>query len=178
LIAPPIELRPAQHFDALKVHEVEQRARQRRDIDIVDIDADAGFQRVVEVGLADAANERDQADTAALRLVAQGHVRRLRGDLRNIGLPARFEHRRIDRSDRQRRILQLLRAELRGDDDFLRRVGSGRLVCGLRRAGFLRHGRHCNHCCGHAGKTRDALGGHKLGHVTLPSSASCSHDLV
>ena len=37
---------------------------------------------------------------------------------------ARFEHRGVDRGDRERRVLQVLLAELRGDDDLV----AGRLV--------------------------------------------------
>ena len=64
-------LRAAQDLHAVEVHQLEQRARQRGDVDVVDIDADARIERVVEVGLADAADERDEARAAVLRLRPQ-----------------------------------------------------------------------------------------------------------
>jgi hypothetical protein len=124
LIAPPIEFLPAsvpcgtaQDLDAVEVHQLEQRARQRRNEHVVDVDADARIERVVEVGLADAADVRDQAGAAVLRLRRERHVRRLRGDFGDVGLAARLEHLGVDRGDRDRRVLQVLLAELRGDGD-------------------------------------------------------------
>jgi hypothetical protein len=146
LIAPPMALRPAalraaQHFDAVEVHQIEQRTGQRRDIDVIDIDADARFQCEVEVGLADAANEGDQARAILLALRGQRDVGGLRGDLFHAGLAARLQHFGIDRGDRQRRILKLLFAELRGDDDLgiARVIGLRGGILRQRRAGRDRH---------------------------------------
>ncbi len=144
-------LRPAQDLDTIEVHQFEQRARQRRDEHVVDIDADARIERIVEVGLADTADIGDQAGAAVLRLRRQRDVRGLRGDLADVRLPACFQHRRIDRGDGDRRVLQPLLAELRGDDD----IGvPGRLVGGRCRFRLrLRGGgsdvlRECRRCRG------------------------------
>ncbi len=51
-------LRAAQDFDAVEVEQVEQRGGQRRVVDVVDIESDAGSKRRVEVELADAADAR------------------------------------------------------------------------------------------------------------------------
>ncbi len=124
-------LRPAQHFDAVEVHQVEQRAGQGGQIDIVDIHAHARFQGEVGVRLPDAADERDDAGAKILILRGQRHVGGLRRHFGNVGLPACGQHGAIHGSDGQRRILQLLIAELRRHDDF----GRG-IAC--RFGGFLR----------------------------------------
>ena len=119
-------LRTAQDFDALEVEQVEQRAGQRGQVDVVDVQADARFQREVEVGLADAADVGDEAGAVGLRLRREEDVGRLRGDFVDAGLAARLEHVAGDRGDGERRFLQILAAELRGHDDFFE------LVCLLR----------------------------------------------
>jgi outer membrane cobalamin receptor len=112
-------LRSAQHLDAVEVEKVEQVARDRRVVDVVDVDADAGLDGRVEVRLTDAANERDERATERGARGAQGNVRSLRGDLREIRLAARIEHVRVDGRDGDRRVLHVGRAELCGDDDLL-----------------------------------------------------------
>src|SRR5690606_6368797 len=158
-------LRTAQDLDAVEVEQVEHRAGQRRVIDVVDVEADARLERGVEVVLADAANARGhrRAEGRALRL--QGYRRRLRGDLRDVRLAACLEHLGVDRGDRQRRVLQVLLAELGGDDDRVV-VGFGGLV--LRDGGRGGEGRR---------NGRDAGGGNKGNTGTLAetrhSSLSC-----
>src|SRR5690606_27981087 len=129
-------LRTAQHLDAIEVEQIEQRARQRRVVDVVDVDTDARLERVVEVRLTDAANESDHRRTDTRARGFQRDVRRLRGNLEYVRLTARLHHRGGDRGDRDRRILNVGLAELGRDDDFLdrseeRRVGKG---CRTRRA--------------------------------------------
>ena len=110
-------MRAAQDLDAVEVEQVEDRAGQRGEVDVVDIEADARLERRIEVELADAADRGAErgAEGGALRL--ERHRRRLVGDLRDVGLAARLEHRGRHRGDRERRILQVLLAELRGDED-------------------------------------------------------------
>src|SRR5690606_37419564 len=61
-------LRTAQDLDAFQVDQLKQRAGERRDVAIINVHAHAGIERIVEVHLADAADERDKARTAILRL--------------------------------------------------------------------------------------------------------------
>ena len=53
-------LRAAQNLDALEIQEIEHVARDRRVVDVVDVDADARLHRRVEVRLPYAADERDE----------------------------------------------------------------------------------------------------------------------
>ena len=62
----------------------------------------------------------DGAEGRALR--RKHDVRRLRRDLVNAGLVAQLQHLGRDRGDRDRRVLQVLLAELRRDDDFFKLV--------------------------------------------------------
>ena len=112
-------LRAAQDLDPLEVEQVEVRAGQRRIIDVVDIDADAGLEGRVEVELADAADRRADRGTERGALLAQHDVRGLVGDLDEAVLAARLEQLAGNGGDRQRRVLQPLLAELGGDEDFL-----------------------------------------------------------
>ena len=72
-------LRAAQDFDAIEIEQIEQRAGQRGQVDVVDVQADARFQREVEIGLADAADVGDEAGAVRLRLRREEDVGRLRG---------------------------------------------------------------------------------------------------
>ena len=122
-------LRAPQHFDAIQVEQVENRTGQRGVIHVIDIDADARLEGQVEVGLTDAADERDHRRTEGCTVLRQRDVGGLGSNLRDVSLVAGFEHRGVDSRDGDRGLLQVLCAELRGDNHFLQRVvvGSGGL---------------------------------------------------
>ena len=132
-------LRAAQDLDPLEIEQVEDRAGERGVVDVIHIEPDAGLERRVEVVLADAADVGDErgAEGRALRL--ERHRRGLVGHLADVGLAARLEHLGVDRGDRERGVLQVLLAELRGDEDLAAVRGCRRF--GRRRV--LRLGRHC-----------------------------------
>ena len=138
ILAGESALRTAQHLHPVEVEQVEDGAGEGRVIDVVHIEADARLERRIEIVLPDTADRRGErgAEGGALRL--QRHVRRLRGDLGDVRLAACFEHRGIDRGDRQRRILEVLFTELRGNDDLVAGLAG---VSGSVRAGGLRRGR-------------------------------------
>ena len=121
-------LRAAQDLDPLEIEQVEIGAGQRRIIDVVDIDADAGLVGRAEIELADAADRGADRGAEGGALLAQGHVRGLVGDLDEAVLAALLEQLGRNRGDRERRILQPLRAELGGDDHFLFGLAAGGLV--------------------------------------------------
>ncbi len=75
-------LRAAQNLDAVEVEEVDQVAGDRRVVDVVDIDADAGLDRRIEVRLADAADVRDERATERGVRGPQRDVRRICRDLK------------------------------------------------------------------------------------------------
>src|SRR5690606_7978217 len=110
-------LRPAQDLDAVDVEQLNHRPRQGRVVDVVDVDPDAGLDGEIEIRLPDAADERDHRLTVGLPTGLEDHVRRLRGDVHDVRLAARLEHRRIDGRDRDGRVLNVRLAELGRDDD-------------------------------------------------------------
>jgi hypothetical protein len=122
-------LRAAQDFHPFDVHEVEQRAGQCRQVDVVDVDADARLDREVGIVLADAADVGDETRRVFLVLRGQRDVGRLAGNLGDVRLAAPLEHVAGDGGDGQRRVLQVLPAELRGDDHLLERIGLRGLLC-------------------------------------------------
>src|SRR5690606_23334770 len=70
-------LRATQHFHALQVHQVHHGAHGGGVVDIVDVDAHAGFEGKVEVTLADTADEGGHG-------VAEGRLGRTEGGVRNV----------------------------------------------------------------------------------------------
>jgi hypothetical protein len=124
-------LRSAQHLDALQVSQVDQRARQRGVVHVVDVQADSGLEREIEIRLAHAADEGDESGAVLLALRRQRHVRGLGSDFVDAGLAALLEHVTRHRGDRDGGVLQVLAAELRGDDHLTQRVVVGRFrPCG------------------------------------------------
>ena len=125
-------LRAAQHFDALDVVDVEQGTLRTRDVDVIQIDADAGLEAPQRVVLADAADIGvDRAGGRAPGI--HFDVRRVRGDV--------FERADVllqqlvgsERGDRDRDVLQALFAPPGRDGDLLDGAGLG--------ARFGSHGR-------------------------------------
>src|SRR5690606_25356168 len=116
----------------------EQRAGQRGDVHVVDVDADAGLEGRVEVGGADAADVGGDGRAEHGALLLQRDAGRLVGDLGDVRLAAGFHQLRGDGGDRERRVLQVLLPELRGDDDFVQRLD---LFGRERRAGGSRDAR-------------------------------------
>ncbi len=109
-------LRSAQHLDALDVEDVEQRALRPGDVDVVEIEADAGVDAPQRIGLADAAHEGGQRR----RLVAPGIDREVRHaglDLRDIGGGDVLQLFTLDHGDRHRHLLDVLLALPGGDRD-------------------------------------------------------------
>ncbi len=180
----PVEhaLRAALDLDAIDVQQVEDRSERRRVIDVVDIEADPRLEGEAEVRLADTADEREIGVAEAAAALGQADVRRRLGDIQDVGVAAVLELRGVDRRDRQRRLLQVLRPELCGDHDLLKRGALGRRSGGRlgRRAGVLlrlgpcvpllslRLGRRSNGGGGSIGflghgEARDADGAHDQG---------------
>ena len=110
-------LRAAQHLDPFEVEQVEHGALRPADVDVVDIDGDAGLERQNVVAETHAANERGhgRAPTGAQGL--NHGIRHEVADVRDIREVALLEAGRRDRRDRDGGGLQLLLSELRGDDD-------------------------------------------------------------
>ena len=77
-------LRSAQHFDARDVVDVEQRALRPGDVDVVDVEADAGIDAPQRIGLADAAHERGERRRLVASLIDR-QVRHLRLQLGDVG---------------------------------------------------------------------------------------------
>src|SRR5690606_3566306 len=110
----------------------------------------------VEVVLTDAADERHQrVAERGLSLLKVG-VRDGIADLRGVGEGACLNLLRRERSDRDRRLLQVLLAKARRDDDFLEA-----------HALLLREGREGSGECDGAERARDRLLSRSLLHVTL-----------
>src|SRR5690606_25607146 len=108
-----------QDFDAVEVEEIEDRSRQRRVVDVVDVETDTRLEGRIEIGLADSANEADQHRSGKRATAGQGHVRGLGADLVDRALPARIEQLAGDCGNRNGSILNALLLELRRNDDFL-----------------------------------------------------------
>ena len=121
-------MRTPQDFDALQIEQIEQRSRQRGQVDVVDIQADTRLQREIEVGLADAPDVGDEARAVRLRLRGQEDAGCLCRHFVDAGLAARLQHVAGDGGDGQRRFLQVFAAELRRDGDFFELVGVGGLL--------------------------------------------------
>jgi hypothetical protein len=121
-------LRPAQHLDALDVEEVESRRAGAGVIDLVDIEADARLDAVVDQAerLAEAADvDRRVARVGRIELQRRLDLR----ELEHVERAGLFDARGIDHRDRQRHVLHRLGAPARGDQQ----VGIG--VPGLRDRG-------------------------------------------
>jgi len=112
-------LRSAQHFDALRIEQLEDRAGQHAEVNVVDVHADAGLHGEVRICLADAANEDGRHLPEAGSAAGQRDVRREIRGIVDVGRAARIEHLGVECRDRNRRLLNVLRTELRGDDDLL-----------------------------------------------------------
>ncbi len=112
-------LRTAQDLDALEVEQIQDRALRTAVIDVVDVDRHARLERQRVVAEADAADERRGGRAPARAERLDDRVRRERVDHRDVGEVARLEVLARERGDRERRLLEVLLAETRGDDDFL-----------------------------------------------------------
>src|SRR5262249_1479363 len=114
-------LRSAQHFDALDVKQVEIRTRQAWIVDIIDVQTDARLEGGIEVSLAEAADVGGDRIAEGRRLLAKHHAGRCVQDIGELLRTLLLDLLGSDRSDRDRYVLQLLLAILRGDDDLLER---------------------------------------------------------
>ena len=127
-------LRAAQHFDALDVVNIEQGALRPRDVDVVEVDADARLEAPQRVVLADAADVGiDRASGRAPRVDLD--VRRVR---RHVFERADVLFQQLvggERGDRDRDVLQALFAPTGRDYDLLDRAGLGARFGGHGRAG-------------------------------------------
>jgi hypothetical protein len=112
-------LRAAQHLDALEVEQVDGATGQGAVVDVVDVHTDAGVGGVdVFRGLHAAhADLRRGSAEAALRTDAR--VRYHQAQILDIVQALAFEEIPRHRGDGERRVLQVLAAELRRDDDLL-----------------------------------------------------------
>ena len=109
-------LRAAQDFDALDVEHVKDGALRTVEIDVVNIDADTGFETGNRVLLADTADEGGERGVGATR----DFERNVRGNFRDFGdvCDAEFgEQVAIKGGDRQWHVDEVLFAALGGDDD-------------------------------------------------------------
>jgi hypothetical protein len=114
-------LRPAQHLETLDVQHIEQRAHAACEVNAIDVDAHAGFERRREIVLPDSADVhgRDRSRRAVPRIVLDRDVRRVAGNIDEILNPTAFQIGGAERSDRDWRILQRLGALARRHEHFL-----------------------------------------------------------
>ncbi len=145
-------LRPALDLDPVHVEQVKDRSEGGRVIDVIDVEADPWLEGEAEVRLAYAADEGEIRRAEAPASLGQGHVRGRLGDVQDIAVAAVLDLGGVHRGDRDRRLLKVLRPELRGDHHLLQH-----------RAGRLRRRRGCpvgGPCglLGH-GEARNADGG-------------------
>ncbi len=143
----------AQHLDPLHVVDVEQRALGAGDVDVVDVQPDAGVHAPQRVRLADAADEGRQRRRLVAALVDRqvGDVALELGDGRRRHV---FELVAHDHRDRDRHVLDVLLDLSRGDGDLtgerlpLQSLLDGLFFLGRRSlfrylGGLLRQGWHC-----------------------------------
>ena len=117
-------LRSAQHFDALDIEHVEYAALWAIQIDVIEIDADAGLEATNRILLADAADEGGECRIGAAGNFER-HVRRELSDFGDVGRADVFKLFAREGRDGQRNVLQVLFATLRSHDND---VASGRLI--------------------------------------------------
>ena len=112
-------LRPAQNFNALQVDKVEHRPDAARDINPVDINADAGICMNGEIELTQPAQENRRSGRAARnrRSAEQDEVGRRIGQFGDTGQTALLDEFTADRRNRDRRALQRFTALAGGHDD-------------------------------------------------------------
>ncbi len=133
-------LRAAQDLDPPDIVDIEQRALGTGDIDVIDIEADAGVHTPERIGLTDASDKRRHGR----RLVATGvdrEVGRVRLELGDVGRGDIFEGVARDHRHRDRDLLQRLFAAARRDHDLgaERLAGQGGDVLLTRVLGGLPH---------------------------------------
>ena len=115
----------AKNFDPVKIQKVKDRTGQRGVVDVVDIQTDARLERGVEVVLANATDRSGQRVTECRTLRLQRDARRLHRNLVDAGFATSIHHRRVDGSDGDRCVLQVLSAELGRHRDLGKRRGRG-----------------------------------------------------
>src|SRR6185312_14252411 len=115
-------LRTAEHLNAVEIEQVQYRSGQRRVVDIIDIQPNAGLEGVIEIALTYAADEGLQSWPVGRRSRLQHHIRCFIRHIDDRRLVASFQHVRVDRRDGERRVLDALLTKLRRHDDLLERV--------------------------------------------------------
>ncbi len=118
-------LRSAIDFHPLEVQQVELRGHRRREVNVIDINADAGLEREVEIVLADAANECGLGIAECRLRGPETGVRHGVSDIRRGDEAAQFDVVRRDGRDGYRGLLQTLLAVAGRDHHFLEGPGTG-----------------------------------------------------
>ncbi len=130
-------LRPAQHFDALHVGKVEDRAARRRDVDAIEIDRGL-LVRAGDDAVAQRAADREDRQLRAADRGAHVDARRHARQIDDVGDAIGPERILAQRGDRDRNVLQRLLALLGGDDDDIETIGITRRL-GRGHAGRSQH---------------------------------------
>ncbi len=127
-------LRTAQHFDALEVDDL-RIAGAGHDVELVDVERVGRGPHVGVLVQLVADTAHAQVFAVARAVAAEAHVRRQREvilDTLHVGVAQRLL---ADRGDRDRHVLDGLRASLRGNDDFIDSCAAGCSFLGLRGRG-------------------------------------------
>jgi hypothetical protein len=111
-------LRPAQHFDALQIEQVENRAGGPAEYDVIDIDRDSLLRGRFEIAVTETADGRRERRAPTGTELVDDDVRGPIGDVDDAGGAVVCQCLAGDGGDRERRLLQRLLAESGRDDDF------------------------------------------------------------
>jgi hypothetical protein len=112
-------LRSAQHFDALEIQEVHDRAGRPAEHDVVDVETDRRLARRFEITITEAANVGGDCRPITLTELVDRDVRRPRADVERARGAVGGQVGCGQCRDRERNLLQVLCAKPRRDDDFL-----------------------------------------------------------
>ena len=136
----------AQDFDTLGIDQVEDAADRPRNINLIDVQADAGFGRRQEFFLPDAANidGRRVAGAAEARVILKGQVRHERGNLRDIRHAPVFEPVAGIGRDGDRRILQAFFGLARRHGHFVNGNAFSRTIVGCKTGCCTEQANTCN----------------------------------
>ena len=128
VLAEQCALRTAQHLDALKIHQVHRRARETAVVHIIDVDTHSRLEGIVEIDLDQAAQTDCRRGAIVADRLTEVCVRDDTADVIEALEAALLKRFGTQRGQRQRRRLQVLFFEARGDYDLLQVIGTG-LIC-------------------------------------------------
>ena len=123
-------LRTAENFDLFNIEKVEELTGRSTDEDTIDNNTHSRFLRLFNVRIGQTADRKVGRSSPGI-LVCDKQVRRCAGQIADIDGVFVFNHRGIDRGQRNRRILQRFITATCGNDDFA-------AICLIRTLGVLR----------------------------------------